>query len=126
MSMLKATNPYDIISDNVSVWPTGTKIDVYRKIKTTNEIIIYEIKVGKGSPQQLYQIKMYWDGLVLQGEQPKEGILLVEDYSTNLEQMANLMNQMTPSNFPTTKPGAKTHQSGPYNFIIRKHSDVNL
>ena len=126
MNMLKATNPDDTISDNVSVWPTGTKIDVYRKINTTGEIIIYEIKVGKGAPQHLYQLKMYWDGLVLQGEQPKEGILLVEDYSTNLEQMANLMNQMTPPNFPITKPGAKPLQSNPYNFIIRKHSDVRL
>jgi len=124
-NMLKATNPYDTISDSVSVWPTGTKIDVYRKINTTNEIIIYEIKVGKGSPQHSYQLKMYWDGLVLQGEQPKEGILLVEDYALNLEQMINLMNKMPPPNSPTT-PGTKTQQSRPYNFIIRKHSDVNL
>lgn len=126
IGMLIATNPRDTISDNVSVWPTGTKIDVYRKINTTNEIIIYEIKVGKGSPQHLYQLKMYWDGLVLQGEQPKEGVLLVEDYATNLEQMANLMNQILPPNFPTTKPGARIQQSGSYNFIIRKHSEVNL
>ncbi|RMF90670.1 MAG: ATP-binding protein, partial [Methanobacteriota archaeon] len=64
-------------------------------------------------------------GLVLQGEQPKEGILLVEDYSTNLEQMANLMNQMAPPNFQIN-PGAKPRQSDPYNFIIRKHSDIGL
>ncbi len=124
--MLKATNPHDTVSDNVSVWPTGTRIDVYRKINITNEIIIYEIKAGRGSPHHLYQLKMYWDGLVLQGEQPKEGILLVEDYATNLEQMANLMNQMPSPNLPATTSGAGTQQSDPYNFIIRRHSDVNL
>lgn len=126
MNMLKATNPRDVVSDNVSVWPTATKIDVYRKISTTNEIIIYEIKVGRGAPFHLYQLKMYWDGLVLNGEQPKEAILLVEDYATNLEQMANLMNQMPSPNFPTPTSATKRQQSAPYNFLIRKHTDVNL
>jgi hypothetical protein len=126
MNMLKATNPHDVVSDNVAVWPTATKIDVYRKINTTNEIIIYEIKVGRAAPLHLYQIKMYWDGLVLNGEQPKEAILLVEDYSTNLEQMANLMNLMPPPNFPTPTSATKAKQSAAYNFLIRKHADVNL
>lgn len=41
MNMLRATNPEDSISDEIGVWPTSTKIDVYRKT-TDDKIIIYE------------------------------------------------------------------------------------
>lgn len=114
MNMLNATNPDDNISDEISVWPTGTKIDVYRKT-TDDKIIIYEMKVGTGAPIHLYQLKMYWDGLVINGAQPKEGILLVEDFNTNLEEMANQMNKLTPPN-----------KSKPYNFKIERHVDKGL
>lgn len=114
MKMLKATDPEDEITDEFSVWPTGTKIDVYRKIRD-KDIIIYEIKVGTGSPINLYQLKMYWDGLVLSGQQPKEGMLLVEDFNANLEEMANQMNKLSPPN-----------NSKPYNFKIAKHDDKGL
>lgn len=115
MSMLKATNPEDTVTDERSVWPTGTRIDVYRRTPA-DKVIIYEVKVGTGQPIHLYQLKMYWDGLVLNGEQPKEGVLLVEDFSTSLEEMANLMNQkLSP---PTG--------SEPYDFKIEKHEDKGL
>lgn len=126
MSMLKATNPDDSVSDEVSVWPTGTKIDVYRKT-AGDKIIIYELKVGTGSPIHLYQLKMYWDGLVLQGEQPKEGILLVDDFNTNLEEMANKMNQLPPPYFPNPAGNSNSpSQSKPYNFKIERHRDKGL
>jgi hypothetical protein len=125
MKMLKATNPDDVVSDESSVWPTGTKIDVYRR-KPDNTVVIYELKVGSGSPIHLYQLKMYWDGLVLQGEQPKEGMLLVEDFGTNLEEMANKMNQLPPPFFPSGPKGGKPAQSNPYNLKIERHSDKGL
>lgn len=115
MRMLKATNPDDTVTDERFVWPTGTRIDVYRKT-TTDDIILYEIKVGSGAPINLYQLKMYWDGLVLEGEQPKEAILLVEDFNTALEEMANKINK------EITPPRA----SKPYNFKIEKHKDKGL
>jgi hypothetical protein len=123
MDMLKATSPDDIVSDEKSVWPTATKIDVYRK-KSDGKIIIYELKAGTGSPLHLYQLKMYWDGLVIQGEQPKEAILLVDDFATNLEEMANLINQQPPPNLP--KATGSPTQSNPYNFKLEKHRDRNL
>lgn len=92
IGMLKATNPDDRVSKETSVWPTATKIDVYRKTGD-GVVILYEIKVGSGSPIHLYQLKMYWDGLAVQNEQPKEALLLVEDFSTTLEEMANKMNR---------------------------------
>ncbi|MBI3734414.1 MAG: ATP-binding protein [Chloroflexi bacterium] len=115
IAMLKATNPEDVIVDDRSIWPTGTRIDIYRRTPE-NKIIIYELKVGTGTPIHLYQLKMYWDGLVITTkEQPKEAILLVEDFNNDLEEMANMMNQCPPPD--NTKP---------YNFKIERHRDKNL
>lgn len=112
--MLKAVNPDDQVTDEHSVWPTGTQIDVYRKTPDGN-VLIYELKVGSASPLNLYQLKMYWDGLVLAGDQPKEAILLVEDFTNAIEEMANLMNTL-----PTPK------KTKPYNFKLEKHKDKGL
>jgi hypothetical protein len=115
MSMLKATNGEDIITDEVAVWPTGTFVDIYRKT-AHGKIILYELKVGSGAPQHLYQLKMYWDGLVIdKKEHPTEAVLLVEEFGATLEQMANMMNQMTP-------PAG----SNPYNFKIERLRDKGL
>lgn len=115
IGMLKATNPRDKISDESAVWPTAVKIDVYRETEDNN-IIIYELKVGNGAPQHLYQLKMYWDGLVLEGKQPKEAFLFVEDFNTVLEEMTNKINtELTPPK------GSK-----PYNLKIEKHRDKGL
>lgn len=115
ISMLKATNPKDTVTDETSVWPASTYIDVYRKSES-GQLTIYEIKVGTGSPINLYQLKMYWDGLVLdKKESPNEAILICEDFSGNLELMANMMNKLpTPPN------------SNPYNFKLTKRKDLGL
>ena len=112
--MLKATNPDDTVTEERSVWPTATKIDVYRKT-AEGKVIIYELKVGNGQPLHLYQLKMYWDGLVISNEQPKEAILLVENFNTQLEEMANQMNELTPPK--NTKP---------YNFRVERLKDKGL
>ena len=121
ISMLNATNPHDRIDDEHCVWNTGVRIDVFRqKALPDNSIILYELKVGSAAPIYLYQLKMYWDGLIIQGEQPDEAILLVEDYNSNIEEMANKMNGLTPPDMPNGKP------SKPYNFKLTKYSEVNL
>ena len=114
VKMLKATNPDDIISDEKSVWPTGTRIDVYRKT-SAGQVVIYELKVGSATALNLYQLKMYWDGLVKSGEQPKEAILLAENFSTTVEEMVNLMNELSPPD-GTNK----------YNFKVEKLEDKQL
>lgn len=91
--MLKATNPEDNIGEEYSVWPTAVKIDVVQK-KSDGRLIIYELKVGSGAPIHLYQLKMYWDGLLQKNEKPSEAILICESYNSALEQMANEMNDI--------------------------------
>ena len=121
MSMLKATNPKDRIEDEHCVWNTGVRIDVFRqKAEPDNSIILYELKVGSAAPIHLYQLKMYWDGLVITGEQPDEAVLLVEDYNSNIEEMANSMNKLAA---PLMPDGTQSKQ---YNFKLTKYSEVNL
>ena len=120
-SMLKATNPRDEVCAEKHVWGSGVRIDLFRKkAAPDNSVIIYELKIGSAAPLNLYQLKMYWDGLLLEGIQPDEAILLVESYSDLIEDMANRMNAITP---PCMADGSK---SKPYNFILTTHQSVGL
>lgn len=114
INMLKATNPDEVISDEKHVWPTGVKIDAYRK-KENGDIVIYELKVGNAQPIHLYQLLMYWDGLEVTGETPREAILMVEDYSNTIEEMVSIINSEL-----------KTKSGGSYNIKVEKHIDKNL
>ena len=113
IKMLKSTNPDDTVTGERVVWPTGVKIDVFRK-SANGKVTIYELKVGDGEPKHLYQLKMYWDGLNIENMEVHEAILMVEDYSSTLEEMANLMNTLP------SKIGK------PYNFRIEKLTDKGL
>lgn len=114
VKMLNATNPDDTISRERHVWPTGVRIDVYRKIKSS-EVIIYELKVGSAQPIHVYQIKMYWDGLILEDEKIKEAVLLVEDYSDLIQEMIGKINTQL-----------KDPSGNEYNIKIEKYSDKGL
>ena len=116
--MIKATNPNDIVSQEEHVWGTGVRIDVYRE-EPNHDITIYELKVGGAQALHLYQLKMYWDGLILAGKQPKEAILLVEDFNDSMKKMADDMNTLTPPKYN----GVETKK---YNFIIKRRKDVQL
>jgi hypothetical protein len=117
---IKALNPLDTISTNTTVWYTGARIDIYQ-IKSSGEKNIYQIKSGIGSPMDLYQLKMYWDGLLISGIQPDLGTLVVEKFDANLERMAEDINTqytpMAPRNSLEVKP---------YNFKVRTHNELGL
>ena len=120
---MKETNPEDEIDDEHYVWESGARIDVYRKTPH-NEIFIYELKVGKATPLHLYQLKMYWDGLVLQGIQPTKGILLVESYKSTIKSMAQDMSKFLSP--PMIKMGEEMKPSGKYYFSVETHSERGL
>ena len=119
MLLLKAVNPQDEVTSEISVWPTGTRIDVVDK-DDSGKFDIYELKAKKAEPQHLYQLKMYWDGLVLEGIQPTKGTLLVPSYPDSLETMVKLMNDMPTPLFPDGTPSA------PYNFSLATLKGKNL
>ena len=119
MRMLKATNPEDDVTGEVTVWPTGTRIDVIDQTKS-GKCDIYELKAGKGEPQDLYQLRMYWDGLVLSGVQPTRGVLLAAGFAEHMAAMVPLLNALPAPLFPDGTPSA------PYNFSLATHAEKQL
>lgn len=117
LQRLKSSDPEDEITDEHSVWLTGTRIDVFRT-RADGKIIIYEIKTRKGEPLHLYQLKMYWDGLLMENIQPQEAVLIVKDYDNKLESMAKKMNSL-----PTLKVKGK---DCPYKFKIQTLKECGL
>lgn len=116
---LESTCPGDRISREVNIWCTGTRIDVLHESDT--KCVVYEVKVRKAAPLNLYQLRMYWDGLVMNGVQPTDGILIAASYSGNLQKMVDALNLMPPPCFPDGST------SKPYNFSLstlkKKHLD---
>lgn len=108
--MLEATCPGDRISREFNVWCSGTRIDVLHE--GNGKCVVYEVKIRKAEPLDLYQLRMYWDGLVVSGLQPTEGILIASSCSANLQKMLDQLNQMSPPLFPDGSP------SGAYNFSL--------
>lgn len=117
---IRSLSPNETISTETSVWYNGTQIDIYHE-KSSGEKTIYEVKVGKGAPIDLYQLKMYWDGLLISGVQPDIGILLVEAFDSNLERMVDDINNQ----FPTMAP-KNSSTVMPYNFQLKTHIDLGL
>ena len=107
------------VSTEFTVWPTGTRIDVLVR-NDAGKCDIYEMKARKAEPLNLYQLRMYWDGLVLSGVQPTRGTLLAASYTDNLVQMVAMMNELPTPCFPDGSPSAK------YNFTIATHAEKHL
>jgi hypothetical protein len=57
---------------------------------------------------------MYWDGLVLSGESPAEGILVAGGSLDTHQDMVSRLNEMTDA------AGSR------YNLVIKTHADFNL
>ncbi|MGB4774725.1 MAG: hypothetical protein WBP45_06120, partial [Daejeonella sp.] len=86
----------DIITREKCVWPPGVKIDVYWQKAATKEIIIYEVKTDSATALNVYQLKMYWEGLIENGEIPQEGQLVCLDYNSTIEEMIKKINTLVP------------------------------
>lgn len=61
---------------HLKTWGGYAEIDIFYKIK--KEIFIVETKVGQADIQALYQLVMYWDGLVADGKKPTRGTLIAD------------------------------------------------
>lgn len=101
----------DEIVEEYAVWASAVKIDIYRRNPATDHITLYETKVGNAQPLNLYQLRMYWDGLVLEGQEPTEAILVVADYSDTHSQMRARINEMS-------DPSGR-----PYKMVIKRIDD---
>jgi len=108
--------PSDIIQQNYPCFGgAGVVIDIYRdETKRTGELIIYETKPGKASPLDAYQLRLYWDGLVVDGKQPTAAILVAKEWTTGVQTIANLLNSVADQN------------GKQYQFELKKWDDFGI
>jgi len=68
------------------------RIDMYQVCngKTT----IYEGKKESSSSKDVYQLRMYWDGLVYDGITPTEGILVAKEHPDTVKELIQIVNSM--------------------------------
>ncbi|NFI05795.1 hypothetical protein FC959_15740 [Clostridium botulinum] len=72
---------------------SGVKVDVYLK-ESNNDITIYEFKVAVAAPIDVYQLLMYWDGVVKDEKQsPKKGRLVANEIPEAVRNIINDINQ---------------------------------
>jgi hypothetical protein len=64
---------------NYPVWAgAGVRADIVHEGPGGTWLDVYEIKDEKAGPQDVYQLIMYWDGLVNDGKTPRRGRLVAE------------------------------------------------
>ena len=72
------------------------RIDLYHC--SNNYVTIYEGKKLKTSPKDVYQLRMYWDGLVYENMRPNKGVLLGNSHPESVKKMVEFVNKMKDAN----------------------------
>lgn len=72
------------------------RVDLYEK--TTYGITIYEGKKENTSSKDVYQLRMYWDGLVYDGIKPDKGVLVAMEHPDSVKNLLQIVNTMCDAN----------------------------
>ncbi len=85
-----------LVSPEHSIWSgSGVKIDMYTRDKD-NEITIYEFKTTVARPIDVYQLLMYWDGVVKDEQRsPNKALLVAAEISDKIHLMIQDINERT-------------------------------
>lgn len=67
------------------------RIDLY--ISANGSVTVYEGKKDKTTPKDVYQLLMYWDGLVFDGISPSRGVLISSEHPDSVSQIVQAVNQ---------------------------------
>lgn len=74
----------------------NVRLDLY--YKTGTHIKIFEGKKDCTSSRDVYQLRMYWDGLVFDGVSPTEGILVAKRHPASVQLLLDIVNGMQDAN----------------------------
>ena len=88
------------------------RIDLYTNI--LNKITIYEGKKDQTTSKDVYQLRMYWDGLVYDGVKPDLGILVADTHPDSVLQMIQHVNLM------------KDAEGRNYNIVAKTWSELGI
>lgn len=90
----------------------SARIDLY--VNIPGKISLYEGKLDKTTMKDVYQLRMYWDGLVYDGSEPTEGILVSAEHPQSVKDMIQLVNNM------------KDMKGNKYNFVCKTWMDLGI
>lgn len=88
------------------------RVDLY--VKYGNNLIIYEGKKDKTTAKDVYQLRMYWDGLVYDRITPTKAVIIAKQHSSGVKTLVNIVNTMNDA------AGNK------YNFVIKTWDDEGI
>lgn len=88
------------------------RIDLYEN--SNGKILIYEGKKEKTTIKDVYQLRMYWDGLVYDGLNPDRGILVAREHPQSVKDMIQVVNNM------------KDMQGNKYAFIFKTWQELGM
>ncbi|QEC68572.1 sensor histidine kinase [Panacibacter ginsenosidivorans] len=87
----------------------NARIDLYMDFR--NDVTIYEGKKDKTTFKDVYQLRMYWDGCVIDGINPQVGILISAVHPNSVKKLVDIVNSM------------KDQNGNNYNFIMKTWRD---
>ncbi|MGF0019924.1 hypothetical protein [Sporofaciens sp. SGI.106] len=118
-NMLKYNpDPNKVITTELYVFTsTGNKkdkvrIDLY--CKSSNGITIYEGKKETTTSKDVYQLRMYWDGLIYDGIKPDRGILVAIEHPESVKNLISIVNTMCDAN------------GNNYNFVAQTWGEIGI
>lgn len=72
------------------------RIDLY--VSCNGNTIIYEGKKDKTTVKDIYQLLMYWDGCVMDGNAPTEGVLISSVHPESVKKIVPIINEQEDAN----------------------------
>lgn len=88
------------------------RIDLY--CKSTDGITIYEGKRDSTTSKDVYQLRMYWDGLVYDGIKPDKGYLVAQSHPDSVASLLHIVNTMKDCN------------GNHYNFELKQWGELGI
>ncbi len=88
------------------------RIDLY--INYQNKITIYEGKKDKTTFKDVYQLRLYWDGCIIDGMTPQRGIIISGSHPQSIKKLIEIVNQMKDAN------------GNNYNFSVKTWKDEGV
>ncbi|MEH3135986.1 MAG: hypothetical protein PGN30_13425 [Mycolicibacterium neoaurum] len=79
-----------------TVWDGSADIDIYYRVGASEHLI--ETKVEAGQVADVYQLLMYWDGLVDEGKHPTEGVLVAASIPASVAKAIAHINDLKDKN----------------------------
>jgi hypothetical protein len=92
----------------------GSPVRIDLWVKVGDNLVIYEGKKLNTTVQDVHQLRMYWDGCIIDGVNPNKGILIASNHPESVVHMINHIN------------GLKAGNGVNYNFELKTWNDEGI